>query len=76
MVGDKASLSRFKKIEIISSIFSKHNAVRVEINYKEKNWKKHKQVEAKQSATKQPMNHWINQRGNKYLETNDNNMTI
>ena len=57
MVGDKASLSRFKKIEIISSIFSKHNAVTVEINYKEKNWKKHKQVEAKQSATKQPMNH-------------------
>ena len=56
MMGDKASLSKFKKIEIISSIFSKHNAVRVEINYKEKNWEKHKHVEAEQSATK---NQWI-----------------
>ena len=29
-------------------------------------------MEAKQYATKQPMNNWRNQRGNKkYLETND-----
>ena len=56
MMGSKAGLSKFKKIEITSSIFSKHNNVRAEINYKEKNWKKHKHVEAKQDATKQPMN--------------------
>ena len=34
--GHKSSLSNFKKIEIISSIFSDHNAVRLEINYREK----------------------------------------
>ena len=33
-------------------------------------------MEAKQCATKQPMDHWRNQRGNhKYLETNENEST-
>ena len=32
----KSSLSKFQKIEIISSIFSDHNAMRLEINYREK----------------------------------------
>ena len=41
ILGHKTSLSKFKKIEIISSIFSDHNAVRLEINYKEKTAKKH-----------------------------------
>ena len=36
MLGHKASLGKFKKIEIISSIFSDHNAMRLEINYKKK----------------------------------------
>ena len=36
MLGHKASLGTFKKIGIISSIFSDHNAVRLEINYKKK----------------------------------------
>ena len=34
--GHKSTLSKFKKIEIISSIFSDHNAMRLEINYREK----------------------------------------
>ena len=34
MLGHKASLGKFKKTEIISSIFSNHNAVILEINYK------------------------------------------
>ena len=38
-VGHKSSLSKFKKIEIISSIFSDHNAMRLEINYRERNVK-------------------------------------
>ena len=54
MLGQKANLSKLKKIEIISSIFSDHNTMRIEINYK-KNIAKH--VEAKQYATKQPMDH-------------------
>ena len=33
-LGHKENLSKFKKIEIISSIFSDHNAMRLEINYK------------------------------------------
>ena len=32
----KASLGKFKKIEIIPSIFSDHNAVRLDLNYKRK----------------------------------------
>ena len=35
-LGHKSSLSKFKKIEIVSSIFSDHNAMRVDINYKKK----------------------------------------
>ena len=34
IMGQKSSLSEFKKIEIISSIFFDHNAMRLEINYK------------------------------------------
>ena len=35
-LGHKESLGKFKKIEIISSIFSNHNTMRLEINYKKK----------------------------------------
>ena len=40
MLGHKTSLSKFKKMEIISSIFSNHNGMRLEINYKEKKLQK------------------------------------
>ena len=43
-MGHKASLSKFKKIEILSSIFSDHNAIRLEIEYK-KNVKKRIRLE-------------------------------
>ena len=33
-LGHKSSLGKFKKIEIISSIFSDHNAMGLEISYK------------------------------------------
>jgi len=36
ILGHKSSLSKFRKIEIISSIYSDHNAIRVAINYKKK----------------------------------------
>ena len=36
ILGHKSNLSKFKKIEIISSIFSDHNALRLDINYKKK----------------------------------------
>ena len=36
MLGHRLSLCKFEKIEIISSIFSEHNAMRSEIYYKKK----------------------------------------
>ena len=36
ILGHKSNLSKCKKIEIISSIFSEHNAMRLDINYKKK----------------------------------------
>ena len=36
ILGHKSNLSNFKKIKIISSIFSHHNAMSLNINYKKK----------------------------------------
>ena len=36
ILGHKSSLSKFKKIEIISSNISDHNAMRLDINYRKK----------------------------------------
>ena len=36
ILDHKSNLSKFKKTEIISSIFSNHNTMRLEINYKKK----------------------------------------
>ena len=36
ILGHKSSLGKFKKIEIIPSIFSGHNAVRLDLNYRRK----------------------------------------
>ena len=36
ILGHKSSLGKFKKIEIIPSIFSDHNAVRLDLNYRRK----------------------------------------
>ena len=54
ILGHKSNLSKFKKTEIVSSIFSNHNAMRLDINYKKKNCKKHKHVEIKQHVSKEP----------------------
>ena len=36
ILGHKSSLSKFKKIEIVSSMFSDHSAMRLDINYGKK----------------------------------------
>ena len=36
MLGHKSNVRKFKKIETISSIFSDHNTIRLDINYKKK----------------------------------------
>ena len=39
IMGHKSSLGKFKTIKIISSIFSDHNVVRFDVNYRKKNMK-------------------------------------
>ena len=36
ILGHKSSLSKFKKTEIVSSIFSNHNTMTLDINYRKK----------------------------------------
>ena len=36
ILGHKSSLGKFKDIEIISSIFSDHNAGKIDVNYRKK----------------------------------------
>jgi len=38
ILGHKYTLGKFKKIEVISSIFSDHSAVRLDVNYRKKNY--------------------------------------
>ena len=57
ILGHKSSLSKFNKIEIISSIFSDHNIMKLDINYGEKKCKNYKQMDAKQYVIKQPRDH-------------------
>ena len=40
ILGHKSSLSKFKKIETVSSILSDHKAMRLDINYRGKKKKK------------------------------------
>ena len=72
-MGHISSLSKFKKIEITSSIFSKHNARRLKIN-KEKTCKKHKHWRLNNMLLN---DQWITEKTKKFLKKNDNeNMTI
>ena len=73
MLGHKTSLNKFKKIEIISSIFSDHNAMKLEINHK-KNTEKHSKTWKLSNMLLN--NEWVNnetkEEVKRYLETNEN----
>ena len=73
ILGNKSSLSKFKKIEIISSIFSDHNTMRLEINYREK---KHKNTNTwrlnNMLLNNQDITEEVKEEIKQYLETNDN----
>ena len=73
MLGHKSSIGKFKKIEIISSIFSDHNAMRLEINYKGKKHKKYKQWRLNNMLLN---NQEITEEIKRYLETNNNENTM
>ena len=78
ILGHKSNLSKFKKTQIISSIFSNHNAMRLDIKYKKKKtvrntntWRLNNTFLNNQQVTEK-----IKREIKKFLETNDNeNMT-
>ena len=73
ILGHKSNLSKFKKIEIISSICSDQNAMRLDINYKKKivrntdTWRLNNTFLNNQQVTE-----GIKRTIKKFLETNDN----
>ena len=76
ILGDKSNLSKFKKIEIVSSIFSYHNAMRLDISYKKKTvrntniWRLNNTFLNNQQVTEE-----IKREAKQFLETNDNENT-
>ena len=75
MLGHKSNLSKIKKTEIVSGIFSDHNAMRLDINYKKRGvrntntWGLNNTFLSKQQVTEEI------KREIKFLETNANENT-
>ena len=81
ILGHESNFSKFKKIEIISSIFSDHNTMRLDINFKENKQKK----TVRNTDTWRLNNMFLNNQQvteeikreiKKILETNDNENMI
>ena len=76
MLGHKTSLKKFKKIEMISSIFSDHNAMKLEINH-QKNTERY--TKTWQLNNMLLNNEWISNKIKeeikRYLETHENEDT-
>ena len=76
ILGHKSSLGKFKKIEIIPSIFSDHNAVRLDFNYRIKTiknssiWRLNNMLLNNQQITEE-----IKKEIKLYIETNENENT-
>ena len=76
-MGHKSSLSKIKKIEIISSIFSDHNVMRLKINCREKNVKNTNTWRLNNtSLNNQDITEEIKKEIKKYTETNDSENTM
>ena len=77
MVGHKTSFKEFKKIKIISSIFSDHNGLKLETNMKEKIQKQANSCSLNNMLLN---NEWVKNEIKleikKFLETNENEHTI
>ena len=77
LLAHKVSLSKFKKIEIISNIFSDHNAMRLDISYKKETirntntWRLNNKFLNNQQVTQE-----IKRKIKKFLGTNDNENTM
>ena len=76
ILGHKSNLSKFKKTEVMSSIFSNHNAMRLDITYKKNTvrntniWRLNNTFLNNQQVTEE-----IKTEIKKFLETNDNEST-
>ena len=76
ILGHKSNLNKFKKIEIIPSIFSDHNTMRLDISYKKKTvrntntWRLNNTFLGNHQVTEE-----IKRDIKKFLETNDNENT-
>ena len=76
MIGHKASLNKFKKIEIISSIFSDHKGLKLETNLNEKiqkhsnSWRLNSMI-----LNNKWVKNEIKEEIKKFLETNENELT-
>ena len=68
ILGHKSNLSKFKKIEIASSIFSNHNTMRLDISYKKKNVRSTNNM----FLNNQHVTEEIKREIKKFIETNDN----
>ena len=76
ILGHKSNLSKFKKIEIVSNIFSNHNAMRLDINYKKKTVRNTNMWRLNNTFLNNQYIKEIKREIKKFLETNDNeNMT-
>ena len=74
MLGHKTGLNKFTKIEIIPSIFSDQNAMKLEINNKkntEKTWKLNNML-----LNNEWVNNEVKEEIKRYLETKESEDTI
>ena len=73
ILGHKTNLNKLKSTEIISSIFSDHNGMKLETNHRKRNEKKPTTWRPKNMLLRnQRVNEEIKKEIKKYLETNDN----
>ena len=77
ILGHKSRLGKFKKTEIVSSIFSNHNAMRLEINHRKKTVKNTNTRRLNSALlNNQEITEEIKQEIKKYIQTNDNENTM
>ena len=72
MLGHKTSLSKFKKTENMWNIFSDHNGMKLDINFKKKTGKNTNTWSLNNILQN---NLWVNEEIKNYFETNENENT-
>ena len=76
MIGHKTILNKFKKFEIITSSFSDHNGLKLEVNLIEKTQKQSNTLRLNNMLlNNERANNEIKEQIKKFLETNENEHT-